>query len=86
MNTLAITNCIDRVVLHFKEPNIIPGNGRYCTCRSFREAVGLAHHYIVNEGFGPLVELKDWRNAGWKGLADLGDSSGVVATILKHSP
>jgi len=86
MNTLTITNCIDRVVMNFNEPNLIPGNGRYCTCRSFREAVSLAHHYIVNEGFGHLVELQDWRKVDLKLIVDLSDSSGVIETILKYAP
>jgi hypothetical protein len=81
MNKLCVAKCIDRVMLHFKEPLIPIGHGRNHTCRSFREAVLLAHHYIICEGFHEIVKI-DYKTGVVH--VDLSTDAMVIETVLRY--
>jgi hypothetical protein len=85
MNKLCVAKCIDRVVLHFEEPLIPIGHGRVHTCRSFREAILLAQHYVVYEGFHNIVQVQhDFDKPGGTVFVDLSSDAVVLETLLRY--
>jgi hypothetical protein len=85
MNKICVARCVDRVMVHFIEPLIPIGHGRNHTCRSFREAILLAHHYVVYEGFHNIVEVQ--HNFGSRDgtvFVDLSSDAVVLETLLRY--
>jgi len=84
VNRLQVCQCVDRVDLYFVEPNIARGHGRFHVCRSMREAILVARHYIMHENFDKMVEVMPHYESDTSYMHDFSDDTEVIQAILKY--